>query len=233
MKLPLLLALCLLLGLASLSRGGTLDDKLVKLEKQRDSTFVALRQQRDTAYRAGIHADSLKAEKDFLRGKGKALLIYPVLDAGLTSGVLPVADPTEIPDPSIEYKLLFDFGDVNPDSAVKEINSGLVEVARVINLHVASGIPVKKLKPVVVVHGGAVRILANNDYYNRYYQIDNPNIGLLHSLDSLGVRVIGCGQALGSVGIQQASLLPHVKVAVTAQVALSSYASRGYVRFAE
>lgn len=83
-------------------------------------------------------ADSLKMEKLF------AIAQYPFIKGSKWSGVIPVSDPAEIPDPMHDYKLLFELTDKNPDSLAKEINRGLDEVARVLNLHVASGIPPKK-----------------------------------------------------------------------------------------
>jgi hypothetical protein len=109
----------------------------------------SLRKAKDSTLQAVIHADSIKIEKEFSdkekMEKMKGILEYPLLKAGDFSGVIPVKDPTEIPDPGIEYRLLFELTTNNPDSIAKDINSGLAEIVRVINLHVASGIPVKKI----------------------------------------------------------------------------------------
>ncbi|MGH2566190.1 MAG: hypothetical protein ACRDE5_16850, partial [Ginsengibacter sp.] len=121
-----------------------------------DSSLNSIQSKKDSTLRAIMHADSAKVDKEFAEKtkweKLKALAIYPVLKGGDYSGVIPVKDPTEIPDPNIEYKLLFEVTANNPDSAANEINSGLDEVARIINLHVASGIPLKQIIPVIVVH---------------------------------------------------------------------------------
>ena len=76
---------------------------------------------------------------------------------------------TEVPDPTIEYKLLFEFTSNNPDSMAKDINMGLAEAARIINLHVASGIPLKQIKPVIVVHGGSLNAMSTNEFYKNKY----------------------------------------------------------------
>ena len=113
-----------------------------------ESLFMA---KKDSSLRAAIHADSVKIEKEFGEAahweKLKASLLFPVVNGGDFSGVIPVAEPTEIPDPKMEYKLLFELTANNPDSTSKANNNGLVEVARILNLHVASGIPITKIIP--------------------------------------------------------------------------------------
>ena len=92
---------------------------------------------------------------------------YPVMKAGDFSGIIPVKETNEIPDPNIDYKLLFELTTNNPDSTAKDINTGLAEITRVINLHVASGIPLKKIIPVIVVHAGALYAISTNMAYQK------------------------------------------------------------------
>src|ERR1700722_7205050 len=150
-KITLLLSLCMFTLIAFAQKHNA------------DSAVKAVQAQEDSTLRAAIHADSVRIKKEFAFkikiAKVQPLLIYPVINAGQFSGIVPVADRTEIPDTSMEYKLLFEITAGNPDSTVKEINSGLVEVARVINLHVASGIPLKKIHVVIVMHGGRIKIV--------------------------------------------------------------------------
>lgn len=86
----------------------------------------------------------------------KALLIYPILKAGDFSGVIPVKNVSEVHNPSINYKLLFELVINNKESEAKEINHGLTEICRILNLHAASGIPVKNITPIVIVHAKAL-----------------------------------------------------------------------------
>jgi intracellular sulfur oxidation DsrE/DsrF family protein len=184
-----------------------------------------------------IHADSAKVEKEFAEkikwAKLSSVAIYPVLNGGEGSGVIPVKDRTEIPDPTIEYKLLFELTSVNPDSVAKEINLGLTEIARVINLHVASGIPLKKITPVIVVHAGALFAITNNDYYKEHKKMDNPNLKLIDDLRNIGATFIACGQAMAFLDIKKEALLPFVKISLTAQTVLSSYQLKGFVKYIE
>ena len=198
-----------------------------------DSIVTARKMQKDSSLRAAIHADSLRIEKEF-DGKAKedrlnARSVYPLLNAGPASGVIPVADPTEIPDPNIDYKILFEITGNNPDSTIKEINYGLAEIARVINLHVASGVPVKRIMPVIVAHAGVLHSLKNNVAFQKKYKIDNPNIKIIDDLKKLGAKFIVCGQAMAFLEVTKEELLPDIKVSLTAQTVLTYYQLKEYV----
>ena len=188
---------------------------------------------RDSTLRALIHADSVKIEKEFAEkekeDKLNARNVYPVLKGSKNSGIIPVQDPTEIPDPNIDYKILFELTGNNPDSTIKDINYGLDEIARVINLHVASGVPVKRIMPVIVIHAGGVNAVKNNDAFRKKYKIDNPNIKLIDDLKKLGARFIVCGQAMAFLEIKKEELLPDIKISLTAQTVLTHYQLKGYV----
>jgi intracellular sulfur oxidation DsrE/DsrF family protein len=192
--------------------------------------------QKDTAFKTELKKDSIKTVKDYAEKikweRIKAIEIFPLLNAGENSGVAPVSNPDEVPDPKMQYKLLFELTANNPDSSIKEINYGLVEVARILNLHAASGIPIKNIIPVVVVHAGALHALKNNDYFNKKYKSDNPNIKLIGELEKLGAKFIACGQAMTFLEIQKEMFLPVVKVSLTAKTVLTNYQLKGFVLMA-
>lgn len=200
-----------------------------------DSTMRVIQHQKDSTLRALMHADSIKVEKDFAEKikmqKLMTIATYPLLKGGEKSGVVPVINPTEITDPTMDYKLLFDVASTDPETEAKEINTNLTEVARVINLHIASGIPVKKIFPVIIVHGSALNAITNNAYYQEHFKADNPNIKLINDLSSLGAKFIACGQAMAFLEIKKEALLPMIKVAVSAKTALSTYQLKGYVKY--
>ncbi len=193
----------------------------------------SLQHAKDSTLRAMMHADSLKINKDFSeKAKWEQLEIksvYPLLQAGKYSGVIPVKDPTEVPDPNIQYKILFELTSNNPDSTIKDINGGLSEIARVINLHVASGIPAKNIIPVIVVHASALNAIKNNEAFQKKYKINNPNIKLINDLIKIGAKFIACGQAMAFFEVKREELLPDVKISLTAQTVISSYQLKGYV----
>ncbi len=200
-----------------------------------DSAVLLLKMQKDSALRATMHADSAKIDKEFAdklkEAHLKGIAVYPALKGGDMSGVIPVKDPTEIPDPAMDYKLLFELTANNPDSAAKDINYGLTEVARIINLQVAAGIPLKRIMPVIVVHAGALNAFTTNEFYKEKYKTENPNQKLINDLAAMGTRFIACGQAMVFFDVKKEALLPIMKVSLTAQTVISSYQLKGYVKY--
>ena len=86
-----------------------------------DSVLAVRKFQKDSSLKAAIHADSMKIEKEFREKERwdriEASAQYPVFKAGEFSGIIPVKDITESPDPTLDYKILFELTDLNPDSA--------------------------------------------------------------------------------------------------------------------
>jgi intracellular sulfur oxidation DsrE/DsrF family protein len=186
---------------------------------------LAAKATKDSIKQAKMAADSIHMAKLF------AIAQYPWVKGSKWSGVIPVENPTEIPDPDKEYKLLFEITAKNPDSTAKDINEGLDEVARVLNLHYASGIPPKNIIPVVVIHGPGLEALKTNEAYNTRHKIDNPNLKLVADLEKIGTKFIACGQAMAFFSIEKKDLLPEVKISLTAQTVLSNYQSQGYTLY--
>jgi intracellular sulfur oxidation DsrE/DsrF family protein len=170
-------------------------------------------------------ADSLKWAKLL------SIAQYPLIKGGKWSGVIPVDNPTEIPDPNRDYKLLFEFVEKNPDSLAKDINNGLEEVVRLLNLHVASGIPAKKLFPVIVIHGKGIEAVTTNEWYKKKHSIENPNLKVVQDLKDIGAKFIVCGQAMAFLEFKKEDLLPDIKISLTAQTVLSNYQLQGYVLY--
>ena len=181
------------------------------------SAVDSLRKAKDSTLRATMHEDSVKIEKQFAEAekmeKMLAIVEYPLMKAGKFSGVVPVKGPDEIPDPNIDYKLLFELTINNPDSTAMDINPGLMEIVRVINLHIASGIPVKRIIPVIVVYAGALYAIINNAAYQKKYKVDNPNLTVIEELEKkTGAKLIACGQAMAFFEVKKEELWPAVKI---------------------
>ena len=178
-----------------------------------------------------VEMDSIMAaRKDSIKwAKLESVAYYPLIKAGTFSGVLPVEGVDEIPSPKRQYKLLFEFTFNSKDTSHGKLNPGLVEIARVLNLHVASGIPVSHIHPVIVVHGPSLFSIQNNEVYQSKYKKDNPNSQLILDLMKYGAKFIACGQAMNFLDIKKDELYPGVKVSLTAQTVLSNYIGQGYV----
>jgi intracellular sulfur oxidation DsrE/DsrF family protein len=202
-------------------------------QNPKDSALTALAILKDSVMKAVIQADSLRINKEFAEKEKfiqlQSIETFPLINAGIYSGVLPVKNPEEIPDPNLQYKLLFEVTQNNPDSTIGEMNDQLVEIARIINLHIASGIPLKKISPVIIVHAAALNAITTNKFYRKKYNRDNPNLKLVDDLVKAGANFIACGQAMQFFNVPADALLPVVRVSITAQTALSSYQLKGYV----
>jgi len=181
---------------------------------------------KDSLARVEMIEDSLRLEKLF------TLARYPLIKGSKWSGVLPVVDPTEVPDNTHEYKLLFELIGKNPDSLSGEINFSLDEVARILNMHVASGIPKDNIVPVVVIHGPGLETVWNDEAYQLKHSIDNPNVRLVREMEKIGAKFIVCGQAMAFFGTEKEDLLRGIKITLTAQTVLSNNQSKGFVLFA-
>lgn len=201
--------------------------------KNIDSTLAVRKVQKDSTLLAAMHADSVRIEKEFAdkekMDRMEAKVIYPLFKAGDASGIIPVAEITEAPDPNIDYKILFEITGNNPDSIIREINYGLAEISRVINLHIAAGIPAKKIIPVIVAHAGVLQALKNNEAFQKKYKIDNPNVKIIDDLKKFGAKFIVCGQAMAFLDVKKEELLPDMKVSLTAQTVLTQYQLKGYI----
>jgi intracellular sulfur oxidation DsrE/DsrF family protein len=158
-----------------------------------------------------------------------AKAIYPLIKSSKWSGVIPVANVDEKPDVSQQYKLLMEVTTGIKDTVeAKEINAAFAEVGRLLNIHIAAGIPKKNMNIIVVAHGGILKSFYNNAVYKEKYKVDNPNLALLNELRAAGVKFIVCGQAMSFLNIDRSQLLPWVNVALSAQTVLTNYGLKGY-----
>jgi hypothetical protein len=182
-------------------------------------------------YVKSIRDSVVKSIKDSIRWATlKTTALYPVITNSEWSGVFPVKNVTEKADPSMKYKLLFNMTAWTRDSA-KSINEGLAEIGRIINLHVAAGVPKENLELAIVVHGSALNVYLNNENYFKKFKTNNPNIDILKQFIRLNTHLIACGQAEIFFQIPPENMLPDVNTAYSARVALSTYQLKGYVLY--
>ena len=74
---------------------------------------------------------------------------------------------------------------------------------------------------------------AAEEAFHKMFHMKNPNAGLLKELQDAGVKFIACGQAMGFLEVPKQSLSADIKLALTANVILSSYQRQGFVLFNE
>ncbi len=91
------------------------------------------------------------------------------------------------------YNAVFDAA-ANPDET--SLNTGLVSIARYLNMHARHGVPIDNMNIAVVAHGPALKTLLTDDAYSARFGIDNPNSELLQKLRAAGVSFYVCGQSM-------------------------------------
>jgi intracellular sulfur oxidation DsrE/DsrF family protein len=142
----------------------------------------------------------------------------------------PLAKDVDFPaSKTAVYRIAYavNVGPEKPDSVVPGFRSAgnFMYVAN------ANGVPRANQKLAIVVWGTATHSLLKNDAYRGARGVDNASIPLLQALHDAGVQVIVCGEALINRKLDRRDLLPFVKVAPTASMALATLHTEGYVIF--
>lgn len=148
----------------------------------------------------------------------------PVIKSTGTIHDIPYATVT--PDPHLEYNIVIDVatGPQTPD----ELNPSLENVARLINLHVAGGVPLSRLHIVLAVHNASAVALLNNETYQQKFKMDNPNLTLIEELKQAGVKIALCGQSMVRRDINPKQIAPGVEVATSMLTTFTTYQLKGY-----
>jgi intracellular sulfur oxidation DsrE/DsrF family protein len=158
----------------------------------------------------------------------EALLIYPFFKGSTNTGVLPVDNPTLPYGYKGKCKLVFDLG---YEAEKGQINGGIEEVMRVINLHGAAGIKKQDLDVYVIFHGPATASFLDDDLFNKQFQVSNPNLPLIKQLQDAGVKLVICGQTLGLRNMNISSFPDGTLKAFSARTASSDLVQRGYMLY--
>ncbi|MCU0356975.1 MAG: DsrE family protein [Cyclobacteriaceae bacterium] len=141
-------------------------------------------------------------------------------------GIYDVPNAVEKPDPSLEYKIVVDLamGSDKPN----EVNFGLNNIARMINLHVVGGVPREKLHIIVAIHNEASYSIMSNEAYRTKYKTDNPNLALYDALSDAGVQFFICGQSIINRKIDPEKISDRVKIATSMLTVFTTYQLKGY-----
>lgn len=148
----------------------------------------------------------------------------PVIKSAGTIYDVPYA--TVKPDPNIDYNIVIDVA-TGPDKP-EHLNPSLENVARLINLHVVGGVPLKKLHIVLALHHSSAVAVLNNEVYQDKFNVDNPNLKLIEELKHAGVKITVCAQSLIRREIDPTQLAPGVEVATSMLTTFTTYQMKGY-----
>lgn len=153
-------------------------------------------------------------------------MTYPVFDFDPWVGVVPSNAKVLKYNKKLDYKVVIDVTDGVKDST--SIMRTLNEVARSYNLNIANGVPQKKMKMAVVIHGGAIYGILNDEAYQKKYGVPNPNREVIDILKKEGIEFYVCSQILSFRNVPDGEILKSVDVAVSAKTALISLDQMGY-----
>jgi intracellular sulfur oxidation DsrE/DsrF family protein len=153
---------------------------------------------------------------------GKTGLIYPLVPGH--GGVVPL--PRAAEQPRKGAKAIFD---VTADAKPGEVNKGLEQVARLLNLYGAAGLTARDVKIAAVLHGEADKaVLSDAAYVARFNVAANPNLPLIRDLKKAGVELFVCGQSLHELGFKAEEVAEEVPVADSAMLVLVNKQTAGY-----
>ncbi|HUR32509.1 MAG TPA: DsrE family protein [Vicinamibacterales bacterium] len=152
----------------------------------------------------------------------------------LVPGYEPARDvpgAAELPDPKIDYKILFSVSNGAKDRDA-EVNPMLPTIARYLNTLGKYNVPADHRHLVVMFHQRSpdFDIVMTNEAYKARYGKDNPNIALIHALKQAGVQFRACGQALGGRKIDAKDVNPDIQIDLWAMTSMMNLQMKGFVR---
>ncbi len=140
--------------------------------------------------------------------------------------VFNIENPDLTLDKDQVYRVIFDVYTNTKDD--EKINPLINTVARYLNMHGQTGIPIENMKVALVLHGLAAKDALSDEAYRAKYGKNNPNVGLISALKGVGVEVFVCGQSYKSRGLPLEGLSKDVKLSLSALTALIEYQEKGY-----
>jgi intracellular sulfur oxidation DsrE/DsrF family protein len=153
---------------------------------------------------------------------GKTGLVYPLVPEH--GGVVPL--PRAAEQPRKGARAVFD---ITADTKPGEVNQGLEQVARLLNLYGAAGLTARDVQIAAVLHGQADKaVLSDAAYAARFKIAANPNLPLIRDLKKAGVEVFVCGQSLHELGLKAEEVAEEVPVADAAMLVLVNKQTEGY-----
>lgn len=141
-------------------------------------------------------------------------------------GTINAIDNVYMPDKTLDYKIVIDLKPSN--EKYDEVNKGLINVARLMNLHGVAGVPTEQMHIVAVLHYTATPIVLNNVGYQKKYGVDNPNLELFKQLKEAGVEFYICGQSLVARKYAFEDVNPDISIALSMLTVVTEKTMQGY-----
>lgn len=140
-------------------------------------------------------------------------------------GIYEIPGSTQ-PDSDLEYKIVIDLKTLQVEK--DQINPGMNNIARMMNLHGLGGVSGVNLNVVVAVHGGATETILTNEGYRRKNGTANPNLELIAALKESGAEIYVCGQSLLARGYEQDEVNPDVTIGLSMLTIVTEKMHKGF-----
>ena len=141
-------------------------------------------------------------------------------------GIFEIPNPDEKPDASLIYNIVIDI--TTASESPNEINPALHNLARMMNLHVAAGVPIENMNVIGVIHSSAIFSALDNKHYQEQYEIDNPNLELIEALKKAGVKLNVCAQSLKARRFERDWVNKEIGISVSALTLVTTYQLKGF-----
>lgn len=141
-------------------------------------------------------------------------------------GVHPRDDVAVRPDPKENYKIFVDVISSHQDKKGNFV--ALNRLARIVNLMAYAKVPPEHVHIVALLDGKTVFASLTNEYYRKRFDMDNPNVAIIHALKKAGVELMVCSQALAGLGLPDKAIDPAVTVTLSALTDSIVFGHRGY-----
>ena len=137
----------------------------------------------------------------------------------------------ELPDPTLDYKIVWGIGQAGPDPAGK-VNPALPTIARYVNTLAKWGVPKAKRHIIVMFHQRSADfdIVMSNDAFKARYGKDNPNVALISALTNAGVEFRACGQGVVGRKISPKDVNSDIQLDLWALTSFVNLQMKGFVR---
>lgn len=144
-------------------------------------------------------------------------------------GTIKYLDNVVLPSKDLDYKIIVDLKTSNDE--FEKVNIGLINIARMLNLHGAAGITGDQIKVAVAIHYTATPIVLNNSGYQKKYGVDNPNLDIISKLNESGVEFYVCGQSLVARKYEFDDVNNDVRKGLSMLTVVTEHMMKGYEMF--
>lgn len=132
----------------------------------------------------------------------------------------------EKPDPTLNYRILFDVSEPNRDKDLP--HQTFRRAGSLLNAMATNGVKLGTGAIAIVVHGAPDANLLTDAAHIKRFGKPNPSRALLEELAAAGVSIRICGQSYLARGYTREELHPAVQLDLMAMVTIANLMAQGY-----